>query len=86
MDEGVDVFVNLCDGTPDDALSGIALGLFQMTSLRKNHPSSCNANANRQGIPIKSFGLSPSGVGGRVFIALAGFFLSLARYPRLPLV
>lgn len=25
MDEGVDVFVNLCDGTPDDALSGIAL-------------------------------------------------------------
>lgn len=24
-DEGVDVFVNLCDGTPDDALSGIAL-------------------------------------------------------------
>jgi D-alanine-D-alanine ligase len=25
MDEGVDVFVNLCDGTPDDQLSGIAL-------------------------------------------------------------
>jgi D-alanine-D-alanine ligase len=25
MDEGVDVFVNLCDGTPDDALSGIGL-------------------------------------------------------------
>jgi D-alanine-D-alanine ligase-like ATP-grasp enzyme len=25
MFEGVDVFVNLCDGTPDDALSGIAL-------------------------------------------------------------
>ena len=25
MDEGVDSFVNLCDGTPDDALSGIAL-------------------------------------------------------------
>ncbi|HNC07094.1 MAG TPA: ATP-grasp domain-containing protein [Anaerolineales bacterium] len=25
MNEGVDVFVNLCDGTPDDALSGIAL-------------------------------------------------------------
>ena len=25
MDEGVDAFVNLCDGTPDDALSGIAL-------------------------------------------------------------
>jgi D-alanine-D-alanine ligase-like ATP-grasp enzyme len=25
MDEGVDVFVNLCDGTPDDPLSGIAL-------------------------------------------------------------
>jgi len=25
MDEGVDVFINLCDGTPDDALSGIAL-------------------------------------------------------------
>lgn len=25
MDEGVDVFVNLCDGTPDDGLSGIAL-------------------------------------------------------------
>ncbi|MBC7877211.1 MAG: ATP-grasp domain-containing protein [Anaerolineales bacterium] len=25
MDDGVDAFVNLCDGTPDDALSGIAL-------------------------------------------------------------
>lgn len=25
MNEGVDVFFNLCDGTPDDALSGIAL-------------------------------------------------------------
>jgi len=25
IDEGVDVFVNLCDGTPDDPLSGIAL-------------------------------------------------------------
>ncbi len=25
MDEGVDVFVNLCDGTPDDPLSGIEL-------------------------------------------------------------
>ena len=25
MAEGVDAFVNLCDGTPDDALSGIAL-------------------------------------------------------------
>ncbi len=25
MDEGVDTFINLCDGTPDDALSGIAL-------------------------------------------------------------
>ncbi len=25
MNEGVDVFVNLCDGNPDDALSGIAL-------------------------------------------------------------
>ena len=25
VDEGVDVFVNLCDGTPDDALSGIGL-------------------------------------------------------------
>jgi D-alanine-D-alanine ligase-like ATP-grasp enzyme len=25
MDEGVETFVNLCDGTPDDALSGIAL-------------------------------------------------------------
>jgi D-alanine-D-alanine ligase len=25
MDEGVDVFINLCDGTPDDALSGIGL-------------------------------------------------------------
>jgi D-alanine-D-alanine ligase len=28
MNEGVDVFFNLCDGTPDDALSGI--GLVQM--------------------------------------------------------
>ncbi len=25
MNDGVDTFVNLCDGTPDDALSGIAL-------------------------------------------------------------
>ena len=25
MNEGVDVFFNLCDGTPDDALSGIGL-------------------------------------------------------------
>jgi hypothetical protein len=25
MDEGVEVFINLCDGTPDDALSGISL-------------------------------------------------------------
>ena len=25
MDEGVDAFINLCDGTPDEALSGIAL-------------------------------------------------------------
>jgi D-alanine-D-alanine ligase len=25
MDEGVEAFINLCDGTPDDALSGIAL-------------------------------------------------------------
>jgi D-alanine-D-alanine ligase len=25
VDEGVDVFLNLCDGTPDDALSGIGL-------------------------------------------------------------
>jgi len=25
MDEGVETFINLCDGTPDDALSGISL-------------------------------------------------------------
>jgi len=25
IDEGVDTFINLCDGTPDDAISGIAL-------------------------------------------------------------
>jgi len=25
MDEGVDVFINLCDGTPDDPLSGVGL-------------------------------------------------------------
>jgi D-alanine-D-alanine ligase len=25
MDEGVEVFINLCDGTPDDAISGIGL-------------------------------------------------------------
>ena len=25
MNEGVDVFINLCDGTPDDALSGVGL-------------------------------------------------------------
>ena len=25
MDEGVETFINLCDGTPDDALSGIEL-------------------------------------------------------------
>ena len=25
MDEGVDIFINLCDGTPDDQLSGIGL-------------------------------------------------------------
>jgi len=25
LNEGVDVFFNLCDGTPDDALSGIGL-------------------------------------------------------------
>ena len=25
MDEGVEAFVNLCDGTPDDALSGVQL-------------------------------------------------------------
>ena len=25
IDDGVDVFVNLCDGTPDDALSGVGL-------------------------------------------------------------
>ncbi len=25
MDEGIDVFINLCDGTPDDPLSGIGL-------------------------------------------------------------
>lgn len=32
MDEGVDVFINLCDGTPDDQLSGIGL----VRALEKN--------------------------------------------------
>ena len=33
--EGVDVFFNLCDGTPDDALSGI--GLVQMMEKLAGH-------------------------------------------------
>jgi hypothetical protein len=55
----------------------MALGLFQIISLPKYQPSSCKAKANLQGIPCKSFGFNPSGVSGRKFIALAGFFLSL---------
>lgn len=41
MDEGVDVFVNLCDGTPDDALSGIAL----VHALEKHNAAFTGANS-----------------------------------------
>jgi D-alanine-D-alanine ligase len=41
MDEGVDVFVNLCDGTPDDALSGIAL----VHALEKYNAAFTGANS-----------------------------------------
>ena len=34
---------------------GIALGLYQMISLRKIHLSSCNASATRHGIPSSDF-------------------------------
>ena len=35
--------------------SGIAFGLDQMMSLRRIHPSSCNANATRHGMPRRFF-------------------------------
>lgn len=54
--------------------------------LRDYNPFSCRAKANLQGMPIKSFGFKPFGVSGRTDIALAGFFLSVALYPRFPLV
>lgn len=41
VDEGVDVFVNLCDGTPDDALSGIAL----VHALEKYNAAFTGANS-----------------------------------------
>jgi len=41
MDEGVDVFVNLCDGTPDDQLSGIAL----VRALEKHGAAFTGANS-----------------------------------------
>ena len=41
MDEGVDVFINLCDGTPDDALSGIAL----VNALEKHNAAFSGANS-----------------------------------------
>lgn len=41
MDEGVDVFVNLCDGTPDDGLSGIAL----VHALEKNNAAFTGADS-----------------------------------------
>lgn len=40
--EGVDVFVNLCDGTPDDALSGIAL----VHALEKYNTAFTGADSN----------------------------------------
>lgn len=41
MDEGVETFVNLCDGTPDDALSGIAL----VNALEKNSAAFTGADS-----------------------------------------
>lgn len=41
MDEGVETFVNLCDGTPDDALSGIAL----VNALEKNNAAFTGADS-----------------------------------------
>ena len=41
MDEGVDTFINLCDGTPDDALSGIAL----VHALEKYNAAFTGANS-----------------------------------------
>jgi D-alanine-D-alanine ligase len=41
IDEGVDAFVNLCDGTPDDALSGIAL----VHALEKNNAAFTGADS-----------------------------------------
>ena len=41
MDEGVDTFINLCDGTPDDALSGIAL----VNALEKHNAAFTGADS-----------------------------------------
>jgi len=41
MDEGVETFVNLCDGTPDDALSGIAL----VNALEKHNAAFTGADS-----------------------------------------
>ena len=40
-------------------LSGIGFGLCQIMSERRYHPSACNANATRQGMPTRSLGLTP---------------------------
>src|ERR1035438_3035334 len=66
-------------------LSGIAFVLCQITSARKYHPASCNANATRHGIPIKSLGFSPLGVLGRLSNARAAYLSSEARYVLFPL-
>src|SRR6266567_1512764 len=42
-------------------LSGIALGLCQIISLRRYQPSACKANASRHGTPSKSLSFSPGG-------------------------
>jgi D-alanine-D-alanine ligase-like ATP-grasp enzyme len=41
MDEGVETFVNLCDGTPDDALSGISL----VNALEKHNAAFTGADS-----------------------------------------
>ena len=41
-------------------LSGMGLGLCHIISCLRYHPSARNANANIQGIPIKSFCFNPS--------------------------
>ena len=62
-------------------LSGIGFGFDQMMSERSHQPSAWSANATRQGMPTRFFGLSPGN--GRRFGCVRAL-MSRARSPWAP--